>query len=93
MRKGRKLSADDCRAVDLLLDLGADNAHAVTRMAGAACQKRVSAATRLLAKLDAMPTAEPASDLVARTMARLEAAGPLTTGRAVAASATPLHLH
>ena len=90
-RKGRKLSAEDCRAVDLLLDLGADNAHAVTRMATAACQRRVTAATHLLAKLDGLPAAEPAGDLVARTMARIDGAG--TYRQVPVVSATPLHLH
>ena len=89
-RKGRTLSADDLRAVDLLLDLGAANAHAVTRLAAPACQRRVAAATRLLSMLDRLPAGDPPAGLAARTMAKVDAARP-TVARPT--SVTPLHLH
>ena len=90
-RKARKLADEDLRAIDLLLDLGSTNAQVVTRMATAACQRRVTAAGRLLAKLDALPAGDPPAGLVARTMARVDAVQPAAVERP--AVTTPLHLH
>ena len=89
-RIGRKLADEDLRAIDLLLDLGSTNAQVVTRMATAACQRRVTAASRLLSKLDALPASDPPAGLVARTMARVDAQ-PMAVERP--AVTTLLNLH
>ena len=89
-RKALTLSAEDRRAVDLLLDLGTTNAQAVTRTATAACQRRVAATNRVLAMLDQLPTVDPPATLVARTMARIDGALPLLERQA---AVTPIHLH
>jgi len=73
----RKLTDDDRRAVDLLLDHGAGNST-VTRVASAVPQKRLKAAERVLSLLGEMPAQEPPVDLVAKTMQRIDTA---TIGR------------
>jgi hypothetical protein len=73
----RKFSDEDRRAIDLFLDHSTGN-HGVTRMAASVSQRRLTAAQRLLKLLDAMPVMEPSTDLVARTMDRIDHA---TVGR------------
>jgi hypothetical protein len=70
----KSLTAEDRRAIDLILDHGAAHRNGSTRVAAVAAQPRVAAATRLLAVLNTLPAAEPPADLVARTMGRIAAA-------------------
>ncbi len=70
------LSADDCQAVDLVLDhanghSGADS-NAVKKHSATVSPKRVAAVTRLLHLLNEVPVADPPADLIARTMARID---------------------
>jgi hypothetical protein len=90
-RKARTLSVEDCRAVDLLLDLGTANAQAVTRMAASASQRRLATVTQLLAKLDHLPAIELPAGLVARTMARVEVPSRRVVDHAAATSGVHLH--
>jgi hypothetical protein len=67
----RKLSDEDRRAVDLLLDYGHGG---ITKMAAAVSQKRLSAAERVFKLIGQLPAEEPPLDLVARTMRRIDQA-------------------
>jgi hypothetical protein len=81
----KKLREADARAVDLILDRalaargnGGGNggmfaAGMLTATHVAVSNERVSAAEKVLHLLNAMPTAEPASDLVQRTLDRIAA--------------------
>lgn len=80
IRKPRTLSPDDCAAVDLLLDnaaarpgLSGSLPSQVVKLAAGVPQPRLTAARKLLAQLDRLPPAEPPADLVARTMAAIDA--------------------
>jgi len=77
----RKLSDEDRRAVDLLLDHGISQSG-ITRVAGAVPQKRLAAAERVLKLIGQMPAEEPSIDLVAATMERLDRATAGRVGRA-----------
>jgi CMP-2-keto-3-deoxyoctulosonic acid synthetase len=77
----RKLSEEDRRAVDLLLDHGASHSG-VTRVAHAVAQKRLTAAERVLKLLGQMPADEPSIDLVAATMEQVDRATAGQVGRA-----------
>jgi hypothetical protein len=74
----RKLTEEDRRAVDLLLDHGGANHGGVTRVARAVSQGRLKAAERVLKLVGQMPAEDPPANLVARTMARIDRA---TLGR------------
>jgi len=79
----RKLSHEDSRAIDLLLDRVATaksgNGHRAVaagslnvRSAKGLNKNRLNAAERVLNVLDRLPVMEPSSDLVERTMQRIE---------------------
>jgi hypothetical protein len=68
----KKLSDDDRRAVDLLLDRSGNGQASYATPAGAALHQRLQNAEKLLQVLAAMPAIDPAPDLVARTMRRIE---------------------
>ena len=86
-RESRKLSPEDCRAVDLFLNHGAAHCSAASRASAGGPSAGVSAAARLIAMLDTLPAAEPPVDLVARTLSRIDAADrPLAAESAVVAS-------
>ena len=66
------LSQDDKHAIDLLLDHGATAADsAITRLAVGASSAGISAATQTLNALGNFQSAEPPSDLISRTLARI----------------------
>ena len=72
-----RLSNDDCCAVDLLLERNGEAGpqglnNCFTVAPSSAMQQRLTRVEQLLHVLDAHPTAEPASDLVARTLARCD---------------------
>jgi hypothetical protein len=60
-------------------------------MAASASQRRLATVTQLLAKLDHLPAIELPAGLVARTMARVEAAVNPVVGRAATTSGVHLH--
>ena len=72
MRTGIKLSADDGRAVDLLLDHGVDGQGAVKKLTRPVGPKRLAAVKKILGRLDAMDAGEPPAGLAARTVAAVE---------------------
>jgi len=77
----RKLSDEDRRAVDLLLDHGVTSGG-ITRVASAVPQRRLAAAERVLKLIGQMPADEPSIDLVATTMDRVDRATAGRVGRA-----------
>jgi hypothetical protein len=77
----RKLSDEDSRAVDLLLDHGTGMGNdGITRVAPHVSQKRLAAAEKLLKLVGQMPTEEPPDDLVAKTMRRIDRASSRRVG-------------
>src|SRR4051812_41398536 len=77
----RKISHEDSRAIDLLLDRAANGrGETVESVAGsvhvksskANIRSRLVAAERVLKLLDNLPAVEPPADLVQRTLARVE---------------------
>jgi hypothetical protein len=90
----RKLTDEDRRAVDLFLDQGAEATNdAVTRMVPLVSQKRMSAVLKTLAMLDLMPVEEPPTNLIEKTMRRIDREISETTaqpsGRATPATPPP----
>ena len=82
----KRLGERDRRAVDLLLDRSAgagngDGNGGYVAHAQPATDAGLQAVQRTLNLLDLLPAEEPPADLMARTMARIDARGP----------ATPLH--
>jgi hypothetical protein len=80
----RKLSDADRTAVDLVLDhlqaAGAGNGNGnggdgVVMVSQSVSDERLSAVQRVLSALDAMPAAEPPSDLAVRTLQKIARAG------------------
>jgi hypothetical protein len=72
-RPKRTLSADDQKAVDVLLDHGANARDPrLTRHVGAVSPRRLTAASKLLELLGNMPAIDPPGNLVARTMERID---------------------
>ena len=75
-----KLTEDDRRAIDLLLDQGLSPDASGGGRAGFApptfdgVRARLRHASEFLKVLNAMPVSEPPADLVARTMARIDVA-------------------
>jgi len=72
----KRLGESDRRAVDLVLDRTTDadgngNGGYVTH-AQPATEPGLQAVQRVLSLLDVMPAEEPAADLIARTMARID---------------------
>lgn len=72
----RKLSEEDRRAVDLLLD-HATGDGGITRVAAHVSQKRLAAAEKLLKLIGHFQAEEPSENLVEKTMRRIDRA----TGR------------
>jgi hypothetical protein len=71
----KRLSAQDCHAVDLLLERS-DKPMVETifaRPVRGKFEARLDSVEKILNLIDAMPAAEPPSDLVTRTMERIEA--------------------
>jgi hypothetical protein len=62
------LPAEDRRAVDLLLDPAATIQSGVMEIIAPIDRERVEAIQRTLRLLDHIPTADPPSDLIARTL-------------------------
>jgi len=78
----RKLSDADRTAVDLVLDrlqaAGNGNGNGgdgVVMVSQSVSDERLSAVQRVLSALDAMPAAEPPSDLAVRTLQKIARAG------------------
>ena len=71
MRTVKKLSADDERAVDLLLDHGAGEAR-VKRLSPPVPQKRLAAVKSVLGRLEYLVVGDPPSGLAMRTVAAIE---------------------
>ena len=69
-----KLSQDDQRAIDFLLDDGLQIGHSVTKLPPAASQQRLFAAERLFQLIGEFRAEEPPVNLVASTMARIDQA-------------------
>ena len=82
----RKLSDSDRAAVDMLFDrlngAGADGngngGDGYVAMTAAVDDRRLAAVETLLETLSQMPAPEPSSDLVVRTLQRIEQATPLS---------------
>jgi hypothetical protein len=72
------LSNDDRCAVDLLLDRDQDGI-CYTQASSQNVESRLAAIENLLHKLDSMPHPDPSSDLVARTLARVDQDAQLRT--------------
>ena len=70
-KRKQSLSVEDRTAVDLVLD-HASATSVVTRLSGHAPPDRVGAVTRLLGLLNELPAIDPPTDLVARTMERID---------------------
>jgi hypothetical protein len=77
----RKLSDVDRTAVDLILDriqsAGSGNGHGgnggdgVVMVSNSVSDDRLSAVSRILSALDAMPSPEPSADLAVRTLQKI----------------------
>ena len=78
-----QLSNDDCCAVDLMLERSETGPQGITNCFTAApsaeMQQRLTRVEKLLHLLDSQTPAEPAPDLVSRTLARCEARAAATT--------------
>jgi hypothetical protein len=74
----RKLTDQDRQAVDLVLDRFTTMARedGVIAVDGAPAEPHVQSVEQILNVLAAMPAPEPAPDLVARTLARIDAMSP-----------------
>jgi hypothetical protein len=81
----RKLSDEDRRAIDLLLDHGLGRKDRVATLAPAASQQRLFAAEKLLKIIGELPAEEPPVGIVERTMALIDA----DAGRPVDQAARP----
>jgi hypothetical protein len=80
----KRLGDSDRRAVDLLLDRSAGTGNGnggYVAHAQPATEPGIMSVQRVLDLLDQLPAEEPANDLMARTMARIESRG----------VATPMH--
>ena len=69
-----RLSNEDRRAIDLLLDQATTANHSFTSSTETVDTNRVHAIEKILHLLDGYEAAEPPTDLVARTMKRIESA-------------------
>ena len=71
----KKLSHEDSRAIDLLLDRPVQGAMAGSsnvKSGKMSIKNRLRAADRVLRTLSQMPVAEPSADLVKRTLQRID---------------------
>lgn len=66
----RKLTDDDRRAVDLLLDHGAGDGN-LARIAAPVSEARLAAAEKLFHLIGQFPAQEPPTDLVEKTLERI----------------------
>ncbi len=89
-RKCLTLTADDRRAIDLLLDHGLAQSP-VTRVTTGVAQPRVAAASRVLGRLDAMPDIAVPADLVSRTLQRIASEPSRPAAEALVTAAVPMH--
>ncbi len=84
----KSMSENDRRAIDLLLDRSADanngNGNAYVTHAQTATEPSIQAVQSVLTVLDLMPVDEPTSDLLTRTLARIDS-------RPDMAAAEPMH--
>jgi hypothetical protein len=72
-RRKQPLSADDRKAVDVLLDQAANTADSgVVPHAPAVAHSSIAAASKVLQLLSQLPTIDPPKNLVARTMQRID---------------------
>ena len=95
----KRLGESDRRAVDLLLDRTTDAGNGngnggYVAHAQPATEPGIQAVQRVLSLLDVMPADEPAADLIARTMARIDtrvgvAAQPMHPATAAMMSSRP----
>jgi hypothetical protein len=96
----RKLNEADRAAVDMLFDRinaasnggrsnGGNGGDGVVTMANAVAEERLSAVTRILATLEAMPAPEPSPDLAVRTLQRVARASGMPASMAAPATAAP----
>jgi hypothetical protein len=69
-----RLSNDDRRAIDLLLDKATSAQSSFTSATETVDTTRVQAVEKILHLLDGYEAAEPPADLVARTLKRIESA-------------------
>lgn len=72
----KHLGNEDRQSIDLLLDGAARSQTGGVSLQGVASNSRVSAAQRVLALLDVMPSEEPPADLVERTMRLIDRSSP-----------------
>jgi hypothetical protein len=80
----RKLTDEDRRAVDLLLDQGANiSKGAITQVVPTVSEKRMTAVKKVLALIGQMPAQDPPANLVSKTMRRIQQATPRSTTPAV----------
>jgi hypothetical protein len=72
-QRKESLSAEDRKAIDLLLDQGASTADlAVVPHAPVVAPNRIAAASKVLQLLSHLPEVDPPADLVPRTMRRID---------------------
>ncbi len=72
-RHNDNLSAEDRKAIDVLLDQGASTADGgVIPHTPAASPKNLLAASKVLQLLSQLPEVDPPADLVSRTMGRID---------------------
>ena len=88
----KKISHEDGRAIDLLLDRAGTVARSSdVKSAKSSIRPRLAAAERVLRLLDQMPAMEPPADLVQRTLARIDEAPIRIHPRAAQSHRTALH--
>jgi hypothetical protein len=88
---GRNLSADDRKALDVLLDHGPNARDAeLTRHTPAVPPRRLSAVSKVLDLLAELPEIDPPKDLVARTMELIDRDIAAQVGKRAAASAASI---
>ncbi len=91
---GRKLSVDDQKALDVVLDHSANAAHSkLTRHAAAVPPRRLTAVSKLLNLLGELPAMDPPSGLNARTMQRIDQDIAAQGGSRAVADTMQAHVH
>ena len=71
----KRLGESDRRAADLLLDRTANAGGSYVAHAEPGTEPGIQGVQRVLSLLDHMPAEEPAADLMARTLARINSSG------------------
>ena len=82
----KRLGERDRRAVDLLLDLTMGAAGDGNYVTHAQPTEGLEGVQRVLSLLDRMPAEEPAADLMARTLARIDARGVMVPAHSATAA-------